>query len=191
MTLTATLLIVCGRANFTNLGRYSDLNEKTYRRHYAESIAFEDIHRALIDAASSPSAERIAVNDCTFVNKSGKKTEGLGFFYNGSHSKSERGLEWSVVSIVDMEQNTGYTLHAQQTPAELSNSEKEAGETRTDWYLKQIQQVRSNLPDDIKYLASDAYYSKKKWVDGILKLDLHVIGKLRCDSRLSAHPKIT
>ena len=173
----ATLLCVCGRANFTNLSRYSDLNEKTYRRNYGKSVPFTTIHSKLIEQCSSPQKERIAAVDCTFVPKSGKKTEGLDYFYNGSHSQSERGLEWSLLSIIDLNQNSAYTLNASQTQASKD-------ETRTQQYLKQIQENREALPNDIKYLVGDGFYSKKPWIEGILELKLHVIGKLCSDANL-------
>ena len=31
-TLLMTILVLCGKVNFTNLSRYSPLSEKTYRR---------------------------------------------------------------------------------------------------------------------------------------------------------------
>jgi hypothetical protein len=37
-------------------------------------------------------------------------------FYNGSISKSEKGLEISVISVVDVDACQGYTLSVQQTP---------------------------------------------------------------------------
>lgn len=172
-----TLLCVCGRANFTNLSRYSKLNEKTYRRHYSEAVDFTALHGKLIEQASNSKQERIAAIDCTFLPKSGKATEGIDYFYNGSHGKSERGLEWSVLSIIDLKQNTAYTLNASQT----KSSEKD---TRTQKYLEQVQENRDSLPDDIDYLVGDGYYSKQPWIDGIRGLELHVIGKLRNDARL-------
>lgn len=173
--------MVCGRANFTNLSRYSDLNEKTYRRHYAQPLPFTALHQHLIAQGSSSNHERIAAIDCTFLPKSGKKTEGLGLFYNSSHGKTERGLEWSVLSVVDLNQNTAYTLNANQT---IETPSSGASESRTQQYLKQVQTHRDALPADIQYLVGDGYYSKKPWIDGIRCLDLHVIGKLRCDARL-------
>lgn len=172
-----TLLCLCGRANFTNMSRYSELNEKTYRRHYAKPLPFTTIHSKLIEQCSSPKNERIAAIDCTFVPKSGKKTEGLNYFYNGSHSQSERGLEWSILSVIDLKQNTAYPLNASQTKASKSK-------TRTQQYIKQVQENRDALPSDIEYLVGDGYYSKKPWIEGIRKLKLHVIGKLRSDARL-------
>lgn len=173
--------MLCGRANFTNLSRYSDLNEKTYRRHYAQALPFTALHQQLIKQGSSSEHERIAAIDCTFIPKSGKKTEGLGHFYNGSHGKSERGLEWSVLSVVDLKQNTAYPLNATQT---IDSQSCDRPESRTEQYLKQMQAHRDSLPTDIHYLVGDGYYSKKSWIDGIRELDLHVIGKLRCDASL-------
>jgi hypothetical protein len=36
-TLLSTILVVCGKVNFSNLSRYSHFNEKTYRRHYQDA----------------------------------------------------------------------------------------------------------------------------------------------------------
>jgi IS4 transposase len=36
----------------------------------------------------------------------------------------------------------------------------------------------------VRYLVHDGYYQKKKFVDGVVALALHSIGKLRCDSNL-------
>jgi len=142
--------VFCGRANFTNLSRYSELNEKTYRRHYAKEVPFESLNLVLIDDVRGADSERIAATDCTFVGKSGKQTEGLDYFYSGSHGKSKRGLEWSLLSIIDVKQNTGYSLSAQQTPAGLSKTEANQGEqanpetikTRIDIYLEHLRQNR-------------------------------------------------
>ena len=40
VTLFSTMLVVCGKVNFTNLSRYSELNEKTYRRHFEQTFEF-------------------------------------------------------------------------------------------------------------------------------------------------------
>jgi hypothetical protein len=40
------------------------------------------------------------------------------------------------------------------------------------------------LPQDIRYVVADAFYSKFKWVNGVMGLGLHAIGKLRTDANL-------
>ena len=39
-TLLMTILVLCGKVNFTNLSRYSPLSEKTYRRFFAKIFNF-------------------------------------------------------------------------------------------------------------------------------------------------------
>jgi hypothetical protein len=91
-----TLFVVCGKANFTNLSRYGEYSERTYRRQYQKSVDFIPFHAQTIAAAIEPSREQIAAIDCSFISKSGKQTWGIDNFYNSSISKSQKGLEISV-----------------------------------------------------------------------------------------------
>jgi Transposase DDE domain len=217
VTLFTTLFVVCGNVNFSNLSRYSDLSERTYRRHFKDTIGFETLNQSVIEHVHRPrKGTRIAAVDCTFVGKSGRRTEGLDLFYNGSTGKSERGLEWSVLAVIDVDQGTGYTLSTQQTEAGLSikaqakkvkaqthREERTEHDTKTlpakpplkkiqglprtnrmDFYLGHLAECQSYLPQDIRYVVADAFYSKFKWVNGVLGLGLHAIGKLRADANL-------
>jgi hypothetical protein len=113
--LFVTLFVVCGKANFTNLSRYGDYSERTYRRQYQESFDFIQMNAHTIEMAVPPYREQVAAIDCSFIPKSGKTTWGVDSFYNGSIGKSEKGLEISVISIVDVDACQGYTLSVQQT----------------------------------------------------------------------------
>ena len=84
--------MACGKVNFTNLSRYSDLSERTYRRHFAVPYAFISLNEALIDEAIVPNHFQVAVIDASFVPKSGKATDGLDRFWNGKASRVECGL---------------------------------------------------------------------------------------------------
>ena len=119
-----TIFVVCGKVNYTNLSRYSKLSERTYRRHFNQGIGIEWFNQQLIEQRRGSKHSQIAVVDCTFLEKSGRHTHGLDWFYNGKTQRAERGLELSVVAIVDIEQNSGYALSAQQTEADLSESEQ-------------------------------------------------------------------
>ena len=93
------IFVVCGKVNYTNLSRYSDLSEKTYRRHFNAGLCLESLNCALIEQVTAPDKEQIGVVDCTFVEKSGRHTHGLDSFFNGKTQRAQRGLEWSVISI--------------------------------------------------------------------------------------------
>jgi len=225
LVLLPTILLMCGKVNFTNMSRYSSLSERTYRRQYGQTFPYMAMNRLLIEQAIPPEVTQIAVMDCSFIPKSGKGTAGLGSFYNGSASRSEKGLEISVLAVVDVAAGRGYTLSVQQTPARSVKPPKplkrqidaamiadiratleqlppqaapaagaaqaaepaavEAPEwTRTDDYLQHLVRSQPHLPTAVKYVAVDAYYSKRKFVDGVVALDLHLIGKLRIDANL-------
>jgi hypothetical protein len=77
-------LVVCGKANFTNLSRYSDYCEKTYRRQYQQSFDFVSLNAETIAQAIPSYREQVAAIDCSFIPKSGKATWGLDAFYSRS-----------------------------------------------------------------------------------------------------------
>lgn len=203
--------MVCGKANFTNLSRYGEYSERTYRRQYQKSFDFIPFHAQTIAAAIEPSRDQIAAIDCSFISKSGKQTWGVDNFYNGSISKSQKGLEISVISVVDVSAHQGYTLCVKQTATterkpipdakptvKKKRKSKAKAKTKTKikiktepviservkGYLEQLKTARAHLPAAVKYLAADSFYSKKSVVDGVVALDLHLVSKLRIDADL-------
>jgi hypothetical protein len=221
LTLLPTIVLVFGKANFTNMSRYSDKSERTYRRQYSKDFNFTGLNAELIKAATVLASVVIAVMDCSFIPKSGKHTPGIDYFYNGSASRTERGLEISVLAIVDVKARRGYSLSVRQTPAKLKSSPapakpsrrsgrrgissktiSEASQyfktlllepkppalkvqelTRVDWYLDQFKACLDLLPESVKYLVVDGFYSKLKFVNGVVATH-HVISKLRIDANL-------
>jgi hypothetical protein len=202
-----TLFVVCGKANFTNLSRYGEYSERTYRRQYQKSFDFIPFHAQTIAAAIEPSREQIAAIDCSFISKSGKQTWGVDNFYNGSISKSQKGLEISVISVVDVLAHQGYTLSVQQTAKtdrqplpsaqptakkKRKSKSKSKAKAKTEpviservkGYLEQLKTARAHLPVAVRYLTADSFYSKKSVVDGVVALDLHLVSKLRIDADL-------
>ena len=210
-----------GKVNFTNLSRYSEWSEKTYRRQYSHAFNFIGLNARLIGEAIATDATQISAIDCSFIPKSGKATYGLDWFYNGSRSCTEKGLEISVIAVIDVAARRGYSLSVQQTPAtnrgkqtpafDLSSSRRAQSKTvtwqtleqvqqmlqqlppkpptparltRIDHYLKHLQHSRPSLPPAVKYCAADGFYSKQKFVTGVVALDLHLISKLRSDADL-------
>jgi Transposase DDE domain len=174
------MLIVCGKVNFTNMSRYSELNEKTYRRQYQKEVDFAQLNRAVLNQGIAEGHRMLAVMDSSFIRKSGKATFGLDKFWNGCASRVERGLEVSVVGVVDVETEIAYALHAQQTFAQGDLAEL----TRMDQSLGHLDLVSAQFPPAVRYLAVDGAYSKENFVTGAVQLGLEVIGKLRCDTNL-------
>ena len=186
---------VRGRFNFTNLSRYSYFHERTFRRGFAQDFNWLDFNRRLLTIMIPPCNQLIASMDASYIPKSGKHTPELGWFFNGCASRVEKGLEASTIAILDVTLNTAYGLSARQTPAtrtpknfpgkKKQKTSKEAdGESRLDFYLRHLCEVRPYFPALVRHLAVDGYYARRTFVDGVLALDLDVIGKLRHDASL-------
>jgi hypothetical protein len=114
--LLTALTYMPGRVNFRNLGRYTSMNEKTFSRWFRRPFDFVTFN--LLSLKDLPdSGEWVVAIDASFSPKSGRSSYGLDWFWNGSQGQAERGLEISLLALVDVTQNTAYTLSAYQTPA--------------------------------------------------------------------------
>lgn len=193
VSLFLTIMLMRGKVNFRNLSRYSDLSEKTYSRQFRQSFDFAGFNERLIEKIVPSHHERIGVMDCSYIPKSGKETYGLGFFYDSSHDKASKGLEISNLAIVDVTDNTGYSLSSWQTPPQkeieklITNQRPLADDeeiSRVDFYAEHLRRDASYLSQEIKYIAADGYYAKTKFVNAVRELELHLIGKLRHDANL-------
>lgn len=178
-TVLTTIMLMRGKINFGNLSRYSDLSEKTFSRQFRNPFYFAQFNRIGIEMVVSPHSAQIAALDCSFIPKSGKHTYGLAKFQNGSRSEAEKGLEISLLAVVDIVYNTAYTVSAWQTPDTLAS-----GHTRTDWYLEHFVQDSQCLPPSVRHLATDGYYAKNKFTNGVCASGYHQISKLRHDADL-------
>jgi hypothetical protein len=181
VTLFTTILVVCGKVNFTNLSRYSGLNEKTYRRHFQQVFDFTAFNLAIVEQERSGTQPLLLVMDSSYIAKSGKKTAGIDWYWNGCHSRCEKGLEVSLVGVVNVETEVAYALSAQQT---LASVDLPPDVTRVDQALFHLENVRLQLPPDVQHLAVDGAYAKEPFVTGALQIDLQVISKLRSDANL-------
>jgi hypothetical protein len=177
--LLTTLMYLPGKATFRNLGRYSDLHEKTYSRGFRRDFNFVQFNTlSLSDWVTNGHTWAVAI-DCSFSPKSGQQTYGLDYFYNSQHSRSEKGLELSTLALIDVDYNTAYHFSSRQTP-KLDDPK----ETRVDWYLKHLRDDRSALPLGVRYVLADGYYSKTKFINGVQALGLQLVCKLRQDANL-------
>ena len=167
-----------GKATIRNLARYCEMSEKRISRWYKRSFDFSLFNRLLLKYSLSHERECIAAVDCCFLKKSGKKTQGLGWFYNGSAGENQKGLEISLLSTIDIKANTGYAIEAKQTVCQKE-------ETRVAGYVRQVTTLASALKaDGMSHLAVDSYYWKKKFIRPVVKSGIDIVGKMRCDAHL-------
>ena len=93
MALIQGLIGIAGKRNFRNLARYMQLEEHTFSRQMTKIFDFVGINIALINMAFDTNDILIAAQDASFIAKSGRHTHGLSYFWNGSRSKAEKGLD--------------------------------------------------------------------------------------------------
>lgn len=181
--LLGLLLMLPGHATFRNLSRYSPYHERTFSRWYGRTLDWVSLNKGAITEVVPPEHEQALVMDASFVPKSGKHTYGLDRFWNGSHSRAEKGLELSTLAWLDITGNCAYCLSVEQTPPSAESSDPEA--TRMDVYLDQLSRVvKTHNLRFLRYVVTDGAYSKQKFVAGVRALELHQVGKLRADAHL-------
>jgi SRSO17 transposase len=181
--LLGLLLMLPGHATFRNMSRYSPYHERTFARWYDTPFDWVSFNKAAITEVVPPEHEQALIIDASFVPKSGKHTYGLDRFWNGSHSRTEKGLEISTLAWLDLTGHCAYCLSVEQTPPSSGSSDSEA--TRMDVYLDQLRRVvEAHDLSVLRYVLTDGAYSHQKFVAGVVDLGMHQIGKLRADANL-------
>jgi hypothetical protein len=181
--LLGLLLMLPGQATFRNMSRYSPYHERTLARWYDTSFDWVSFNKTAITEVVPSEHEQALVIDASFVPKSGKHTYGLDRFWNGSHRRTEKGLEISTLAWLDLTGHCAYCLSVEQTPPSPGSSDSEA--TRMDVYLDQLRRVvEAHDLSCLRYVLTDGAYSHQKFVAGVVDLGMHQIGKLRADANL-------
>lgn len=121
--LFLTWLSLRGNYTFTQLSSQGGMDESTYRRNFAKSFDFAKFNYELI--VQHCSINRIIVIDPSYINKSGTKTHGLGFFWSGTAGSMKRGLELLGIIVVDLDAHTGFHYVAVQTTWALAKEAEE------------------------------------------------------------------
>lgn len=168
-----------GRITFMSLSRFGSYSETTYRHGFQKSFDFSAFNRLLI--SESTHGQGFISFDPTYLPKSGSSTYGAGKFWSGVAGKAQWGLEFSGLAYVDTQQETAYSIQAEQTPC-VSTLRAE-DKTLIDHYVAVIQKHHLDLESLSRYLVVDSYFAKQKFLDGIENnTNLFVISKLRKDA---------
>jgi DDE superfamily endonuclease len=204
MVLFTTILLIKGKVNYLNLSRYSKLSERTYRRQFQKEFHFVEFNKQAIEKVIPVTATQIFAQDASFLKKSGKQTDGIDWFFNGCAGSPEKGLEVSLISVIDLDANQGYALSVKQTKTrqwtseptksklnpqnsrkgKTKDKERLPEETIIDFYLQHLRETRSYLPKAIKCGVFDGFYAKQKFIDGVCALEFTAISKLRVDANM-------
>jgi len=159
-----------GRATMRNLSRYGAGSAKRLRRWATKGFDFYRLNEHLLSDTQALSfdqddpqrPQQAILIDSTFTNKSGKHTEGLGFFHNGcsaSNNKMERGLEFTLFAGLNLDEQRAYAID------ELT--------TNSEYYLE--------ISKDV---VADGYYAKNSFISEVTQHGFEVVTLLRRDAAL-------
>lgn len=183
IVLFQTIFVCQSRINFSSLARHSRLNEKTYRRNFRKTVDFARLNQTIINQ-SKFRIEAFAM-DASFIRKSGSQTFGLDKFWNGCAGEAEKGLEASIISLIDVRKNASFVLTVEQTAPQLSKqADGQAPKTRVDFYAEQLEKQAAAILKYTQIGVFDGFYAKRKFVDKTFDLGLTLISRLRQDANL-------
>lgn len=179
-TICSQWWTVCGRYNFVNISRFVTYSEQALRNAFTKSFDFATFNWMLIRKHCSE--ELILAFDPSFIHKSGKQTEGLGYYWSGQEQKAKKGLEFGCLAVVDVKNATAFHLKGIQTPGK-----KEREKTQKNLISHYLDFILSLFPYAAslsKYLAVDGYFMKKEFILPLFQKGLHIITKMRSDANL-------
>jgi hypothetical protein len=174
--LIPLFLAMRGRYNFSNMARWGDYIEGTYRDNYSRPFDWLKFNTLL--AQQSLSKDLAIAFDPSFLPKSGKHTPGLGYFYSGCASRTLRGLELSGLAVIDQQDKTALHLEAIQTIDLKEN------ETLLSFYARSISERADLLQQVSCILLVDAYFSGLPFINAMREAGFHIVTRLRKDARL-------
>ena len=180
LTLCLQWWAISGKYNFMNMSRYMSYSEQALRNGYRREFDFCSFNWELI--TKNCSDELILAFDPSFIHKSGKHTEGLGYYWSGQEQKTKKGLELGCLAVVDIKNETAFHLHGVLTPDKQQREKSKMN--LIDHYVDLILSSIANAGSISPYLAVDKYFMKKDFINPMINAGLHVITKMRKDANL-------
>ena len=171
------MLSIKGRINFLQLSRYGNFKEQRYRQQFEKQFDFLEFNKQLV--LSTGGGKYAIAFDPSYINKSGKSTPGVGYFWSGVAGQAKWGLEIAGLAAIDINNHTAHHLEAVQT---FTNKNTES--TLTDWYANIITTRKDQLNQISNIIVADAWFSKRKFTDEIISAEMNLISRFRDDADL-------
>lgn len=172
-------MIIPGRINFLQLGRYGKSCEQCYRMNFSKEFDWFDFNLSLSEKVLPGVRKAIAI-DPSYISKSGKQTPWVGYFWSGAGGMAKRGLEILGIGLIDVDTNDCISLQAIQTPD--SKTLESRGANLVDWYLLALKSIKEKLHKASSYVVADAYFAKNNFVSGLQEMGFDLISRFRDDA---------
>ena len=183
MEMLFLLMVTPRKCNFTQMGRYGKRGEQCYRQTAERSVNWLEMNMWLSAFAFKQGKGRNAiVIDPSFIKKAGKHTPYVGAFWSGCAGAVKHGLEILGIGVIDVDLHECMMLKAVQTTLEKGGEKKEM--SLYDWYAKVLEDDKVTLQRICKVLVADSAFSKRPFIDKVMKMGFHVVSRLRHDAAL-------
>ena len=183
MEMLFLLMVIPRKCNFTQMGRYGKRGEQCYRQTAERSVNWLEMNMWLSAFAFKQGKGRNAiVIDPSFIKKAGKHTPYVGTFWSGCAGAVKHGLEILGIGVIDVDLHECMMLKAVQTTLEKGEEKKEM--SLYDWYAKVLEDDKVTLQRICKVLVADSAFSKRPFIDKVMKMGFHVVSRLRHDAAL-------
>ena len=183
MEMLFLLMVIPRKCNFTQMGRYGKRGEQCYRQTAERSVNWLEMNMWLSAFAFKQGKGRNAiVIDPSFIKKAGKHTPYVGTFWSGCAGAVTHGLEILGIGVIDVDLHECMMLKAVQTTLEKGEEKKEM--SLYDWYAKVLEDDKVTLQRIGKVLVADSAFSKRPFIDKVMKMGFHVVSRLRHDAAL-------
>ena len=108
-------MVIPGRINFLQLGRYGKSCEQRFRQNFSKDFDWLEFNLSLSSRILTGDRKAIAI-DPSFISKSGKSTPWICYFWSGVAGLAKRGLEILGVALINIDNKDCISLQAIQTP---------------------------------------------------------------------------
>lgn len=170
-------LSIKGRINFLQLERYGKYTEQRYRQQFEKTFDFLSFNKELVTEHGS--GHYVIAIDPSFINKAGKKTPGIGYFWSGCAGAVKKGLEITGLAAIDIDNHTGFHLEAVQTIIKEDDTR-----SLSEIYANIITGRKETLLAISTVVVADAWFAKKSFADAMLGSGFHFISRFRDDANL-------
>lgn len=145
--IAQAILTMTGRITMHGLSRWTERggSYRTIQRFFATRLEWKQLLvKFFLTHLFDSNHEFLLAGDATTVTKAGSQTHGIGRFFSGVLGKVIRGLEFFVLSVVDVRRRKAYPLAVQQIIR--SESEKALLERRKKKRAKKAKKAKKYPP---------------------------------------------
>ena len=164
-------MVIPGKINFTQLGRYGRHCEQCYRQNFgrrrSKSINWLRFNISLALRYFGGVGRMAIAIDPSFISKAGKKTPHIGRFWSGCAGAVKHGLEIMSLGLINLDAHNCMMLRVHQTPG--TSDLKMRNKSLTEHYIGVVKRYSKELLKLSHLIVADAFFSNGTFYNGIRK----------------------